>query len=36
MSLLETEEKIGKSESMMNKILKFVFRDGSTCVRKTF
>jgi hypothetical protein len=36
MSLLETEDKMGKSESMMNEILKFVFRYRSTYVRSTF
>jgi hypothetical protein len=36
MSLLETEDKMGKSETIMNEILKFVFRDDSTCVRNTF
>jgi hypothetical protein len=36
MSLLETEDKIGKSESIINEILKFVFKDRYTYVRNTF
>jgi len=36
MSSLETEDKMGKSESVMNEILKSVFKGKSTYVRNTF